>query len=620
MKHSWRPRSSDIPSHPGVYRFSNGQGQVMYVGKAKNLRNRVSSYFASNTQHPRTDEMLANSSSVDWLIVNSEVEALQLEHTWINEFKPPYNVRFRDDKSYPWICFTMNDEYPRIMVVRGKRRKGNLYFGPYPNAREARDLTENLLRVYPVRSCSDAVFNRAQKSSRACILADVGKCSAPCVSRVTVDQHAQIVTDFISAIRGNFKGKKQELEQRMNEASSRHEYERAALYRDQIQQLEGIYQPTSVVLNESDTFDVFAVFADDLELSIQVLNIRNGLLISQKHFLLEKVEELVADEVLERVLPQYYAQANLEVSEVLVNFDVHSDSGLSHLLDPAAKKLNIHKPERGRKREILDLALTNAKSALALNRSVRSHDIAKRSHALNELTHSLGLTSVPMRIECIDISHLSGSNTVGSLVVFVDGMPKKSDYRFYNLGEKNDDLQSISEVVSRRLKRLIDGDAGWNQPPDLLLIDGGIQQALTAQACMESAGLTIPVFALAKRFESLYDASKKEEVVIARSSEALFLLQRIRDEAHRFAITQQKKARKRGLKSQLEDIPGLGPKKIKVLLSRFGSLKNIKAASIEEIESVAGINRELATKIWNTLNSSSNVAINTSTGEVTEGA
>lgn len=620
MKFAWKPRSSDIPTKPGVYRFSDSNGQILYVGKAKHLRNRINSYFASREQHPRTTEMLSQASAVDWLIVNSEVESLQLEHTWINEFKPPFNVRFRDDKSYPWICFTMKEEFPRIMVVRGKRRKDNLYFGPYPNAREARDLSENLLRVFPVRSCSDQQFNRAQKTQRACMLADIGKCSAPCISKVSAEEHRDIVNQFTAAIKGNFRAKQRDLQQRMKEASDAHEFERAALYRDQVNQLESIYQPTSVVLNEADSFDVFAIFSDDLEISIQVLNVRQGLLISQKHFLLDVVEELAPEDILQRVLPQYYLETPLEVKEILVNLELAPDNGISALLDNDTRQLAIHKPLRGRKREILELALTNASSALEVSHNIRSHDVAKRSLALNELTQALGLPQVPMRIECVDISHLAGTNTVGSLVVFVDGLPKKSDYRFYNLGDINDDLSAIQEVVSRRAKRLLNGDVGWSESPDLLLIDGGVNQASIAWEVLRSFNLDIPVFSLAKRFESVHSATTKSEMVIPRSSEALFLLQRIRDEAHRFALTQQQKSRKRNLKSQLEDIPGLGPKKVSSLFAHFGSVKNIKSASVEEIASVSGINDELAGRIWNTLNSVSSVALNTTTGEVLEGA
>ncbi len=620
MKFTWKPRSSDIPTKPGVYRFSDSNGQILYVGKAKHLRNRINSYFASREQHPRTSEMLSQASAVDWLIVNSEVESLQLEHTWINEFKPPFNVRFRDDKSYPWICFTMKEEFPRIIVVRGKRRKDNLYFGPYPNAREARDLSENLLRVFPVRSCSDQQFNRAQKTQRACMLADIGKCSAPCISKVSAEEHRDIVNQFTAAIKGNFRQKQRDLQQRMKEASDAHEFERAALYRDQVNQLESIYQPTSVVLNETDSFDVFAIYSDDLEISIQVLNVRQGLLISQKHFLLDKVEEIEAEDVLQRVLPQYYLETPLEINEILVNLELTEGNGLSALLDRGTKQLAIHKPIRGRKREILELALTNAKSALEVNHNVRSHDVAKRSLALNELTQALDLPQVPMRIECVDISHLAGTNTVGSLVVFVDGLPKKSDYRFYNLGDINDDLSAIQEVVSRRAKRLLNGDVGWSESPDLLLIDGGVNQASIAWEVLRSFNLDIPVFSLAKRFESVHNATTKSEMVIPRSSEALFLLQRIRDEAHRFALTQQQKSRKRNLKSQLEDIPGLGPRKISSLFSHFGSVRNIKSASVEEIASVPGINDELAGRIWKALNSVSSVALNATTGEVIEGA
>jgi excinuclease ABC subunit C len=620
MRYDWKPRSGDIPVQPGVYRFFNALGEVMYVGKAKNLRNRLNSYFSTKSQHPRTEEMLSNSSAVDWLIVNSEVEALQLEHTWINEFKPPFNVRFRDDKSYPWICFTIKEDIPRITVVRGKRRKENLYFGPYPNAREARDLVENLLRVFPMRSCSDTTYLRAARTNRACMLADVGKCSAPCVARVDSNEHRQITNDFVGAIRGSFKEKKRELQSRMEEASTSQEFERAALYRDQIQQLENIYQPTSVVLNESDNFDIFAVYNDDLELSIQVLSVRNGLIISEKHFMIENLEELTDAEIAERILPQYYDQSSIEVNEILISLDVVDTSALSEFLGASNWRIKLHKPERGKKREILELAMANAKASLEVSRNVRSNDVAKRTFALNELSSLLELQHVPMRIECIDISHLAGTNTIGSLVVFVDGVPKKSEYRFYNLENTNDDLQSITNLLQRRLKRLVEGDAGWNQMPDLILIDGGVQQAEIAMIVIKSFALSIPVYSLAKRFESVYDPDQKQEVVIPRTSEALFLLQRVRDEAHRFAITQQKKSRKKGLRSQLEDIPGLGPKRIKELFLHFGSLKNMSTASVEELSTVTSISNDLAMKVWTVLQSTSNTAVNATTGEVIEGA
>ncbi|MFZ9308627.1 MAG: excinuclease ABC subunit UvrC [Candidatus Nanopelagicales bacterium] len=620
MRYDWKPRSGDISTQPGVYRFLNSSGEVMYVGKAKNLRNRLNSYFSTQSLHPRTEEMLSHSNSVEWLIVNSEVEALQLEHTWINEFKPPFNVRFRDDKSYPWICFSMKDEIPRIMVVRGKRRKDNLYFGPYPNAREARDLVENLLRVFPMRSCSDTTYLRASRTNRACILADVGKCSAPCVQKVDPTEHRKITNEFVSAIKGNFKEKKRELQLKMEESSRLHEFERAALYRDQIGYLENIYQPTSVVLNESDNFDIFAVYKDELELSIQVLSVRHGLIISEKQFTIENVEELNDAEIAERILPQYYGQASTDVSEILVSLDIEDSSALSEFLGAAISRIKLHKPERGRKREILDLAMVNAKSSLEMSRSVRANDLAKRTHALNELSSLLKLKSVPMRIECIDISHLAGTNTVGSLVVFVDGVPRKSEYRSYNLENTNDDLQSITNLLQRRLKRLVDGDAGWNQQPDLILVDGGVQQAETALSVMNNFELSIPIYSLAKRFETVYDADSKKEVIIPRTSEALFLLQRIRDEAHRFAITQQKKSRKKGIRSQLEDIPGLGPKRIKDLFAHFGSLKNMKAASVEELAIVPSFSFDLAMKVWVVLHATESTALNVTTGEVIEGA
>ncbi|MFZ9692959.1 MAG: excinuclease ABC subunit UvrC [Candidatus Nanopelagicales bacterium] len=620
MRYDWKPRSGDISTQPGVYRFLNSSGEVMYVGKAKNLRNRLNSYFSTQSLHPRTEEMLSHSNSVEWLIVNSEVEALQLEHTWINEFKPPFNVRFRDDKSYPWICFSMKDEIPRIMVVRGKRRKDNLYFGPYPNAREARDLVENLLRVFPMRSCSDTTYLRASRTNRACILADVGKCSAPCIQKVDPTEHRKITNEFVSAIKGNFKEKKRELQLKMEESSRLHEFERAALYRDQIGYLENIYQPTSVVLNESDNFDIFAVYKDELEISIQVLSVRHGLIISEKQFTIENVEELNDAEIAERILPQYYGQASTDVSEILVSLDIEDSSALSEFLGAAISRIKLHKPERGRKREILDLAMVNAKSSLEMSRSVRANDLAKRTHALNELSSLLKLKSVPMRIECIDISHLAGTNTVGSLVVFVDGVPRKSEYRSYNLENTNDDLQSITNLLQRRLKRLVDGDAGWNQQPDLILVDGGVQQAETALSVMNNFELSIPIYSLAKRFETVYDADSKKEVIIPRTSEALFLLQRIRDEAHRFAITQQKKSRKKGIRSQLEDIPGLGPKRIKDLFAHFGSLKNMKAASVEELAIVPSFSFDLAMKVWVVLHATESTALNVTTGEVIEGA
>lgn len=620
MKYPWKPRSVDIPAKPGVYRFSNKDNRIIYVGKAINLKNRLGSYFSSNIQHPRTEEMLSNAVKVDWLIVNSDVEALQLEHTWINEFNPQFNVRFRDDKSYPWICFTMKENVPRISVVRGKRRKDNVYFGPYPNARQARELTDNLLRVFPVRSCNDQVFNRAHRTNRACMLFDIGKCSAPCTGEISETEHRALVNEFISAIKGNFRSKKREIEEKMREAAQNHEFERAAFYRDQVSQLEAIYQPTSVVLKEEDNFDVFAIFSDDLELSIQIFKIRFGFLTSQKHFLLDKVEEMSANDLFGRILPQYYGEDPLEVTEIIVNEPIENEELLAHLIRKSDKKIRIYTPERGRKRELVKLAFQNAQSALELNRSVRAHDIAKRSLALNDLTNLLSLQTAPLRIECVDISHLSGTNTVGSLVVFEDGMPKKSDYRHYALRDMNDDLEAIKEVLARRLKRLKDQDEGWATAPDLLVIDGGPLQAKVALEVVTAFELKIPVISLAKRFETIFDSRTGREVIVPRNSEALFLLQRIRDEAHRFAITHQQASRKKGIRSQLEQIPGLGPHRIKKLLAHFGSLKRLKMADVSEIASVSGISDDLAKTIHETLQLSKESAVNATTGEVIEGA
>lgn len=629
----WRPKTSDIPTSPGVYRYWDEHGRVIYVGKAKNLRNRLTSYFTDPASlHDRTQTMLSTAERVDWVTVASEVEALQLEHTWIKEFDPRFNVRFRDDKSYPWLAVTLNETFPRVFVVRGERRRGTKYFGPYVQAWVIRDTIDRLLRVFPVRTCSETVFKRAKASGRPCLLGYIDKCSAPCVGRVSDAEHRKLIEGFISLIEGDTKPVLRGLTEEMNRASEDLEFERAARLRDDIAAVEAVAQKSSVVLPADSDADVIAIVDDELAAGVQVFHVRQGRIRGERGFVTDKQDSATTADIMLRVLQQLYAADGGEVPprEVLVSIEP-SDLAVAQewLSGRRGAQVDVRVPQRGDKRSLMETVEINATQSFALYRTRRGADIASRGRALEDVAQYLDLKNAPLRIECIDVSHLDGTNVVASLVVFEDGLPAKGDYRRYVLkhGQGNNDVLSIAEVVSRRFR-----DQGSSEeigtrrkfayPPQLLVIDGGKPQVQAASEALELLGVTIPVVGLAKRLEELWLPDASDPIIMPRNSEGLFLLQRIRDEAHRFAIAHQRgRARKSLLESTLDDIPGLGEVRKKALIKHFGSVKKLRAASEDDIGSVPGIGPQLAATVFSALAAETVApAVNTATGEIIEGA
>lgn len=623
----WRPKTGDIPTSPGVYRYRDADSRIIYVGKAKNLRARISSYFADpTTLHPRTIAMLETARSVDWVTVNSEIEALQLEHSWISEYDPRFNVRFRDDKSYPWLAFSLSDKYPRVMVVRGDRRKGWRYFGPYIQAWHIRETIDRLLRVFPVRTCSDANFKRAKAAQRPCLLGYIDKCSAPCVGRIGENEHRELVQGFISLIDGESKHLVARLSEEMSKASQDMEYERAARLRDDIAAVESVNQRSAVVLSQNADADVIAVFDDELAASVRVFHIRHGRISGERGFVTDKSEDSSHGELIERFIQQLYSSQEDIPKEVLVSSQCHNSEIVVDWLEAQrGKRIEIRVPQRGEKQEVMKLALKNAEEALQVYRSRRGADIASRSQALEEIAQYLDLKNAPLRIECIDVSHMDGSNVVASLVVFEDGLPTKNAYRRFVIkhGLGNNDVASIAEVVQRRFKsESVDDPKKFTYAPQLLVIDGGKPQVNAAAEVLESLGVSLPVIGLAKRLEEIWLPDASDPVIMPRSSEGLFMLQRVRDEAHRFAIAHQRsRARKSLMASVLDDIPGLGDVRKKSLLKNFGSFKKLKAATAEEISAVDGIGPVLAATIYeHLLQMDASSSLNATTGEVIEGA
>lgn len=629
----WRPKTSDIPTSPGVYRYWDEHERVIYVGKAKNLRNRLTSYFTDPASlHERTQTMLATAVRVDWVTVASEVEALQLEHTWIKEFDPRFNVRFRDDKSYPWLAVTLNETFPRVFVVRGERRRGIKYYGPYVQAWVIRETIDRLLRVYPVRTCSETAFKRAKASGRPCLLGYIDKCAAPCVGRVDAEEHRALMQGFISLIEGDTKPVLKRLQAEMAVASDALEFEKAARLRDDIAAVESVAQKSAVVLAADADADVIAIVDDELAAGIQVFHVRQGRIRGERGFVTDKQDSATASDIMLRVLQQLYAEDGGEVppKEVLVSINP-SDFEIAEawLAERRGSHVDIRVPQRGDKRLLMETVQANAEQSFVLYRTRRGADIASRSRALEEIADSLDLKNAPLRVECIDVSHLDGTNVVASLVVFEDGLPAKSDYRRFVLkhGQGNNDVLSIAEVVTRRFK---DSSAEedphrrkkFAYPPQLLVVDGGKPQVAAAAEALEALGVSIPVVGLAKRLEELWLPDASDAVIMPRNSEGLFMLQRIRDEAHRFAIAHQRgRARKSLLESTLDDIPGLGDVRKKSLIKHFGSVKRLKLASEEDIASVPGIGPQLAATVFSALAAEEvRPAVNTATGEILEGS
>jgi excinuclease ABC subunit C len=663
---TYRPRPGEIPTSPGVYRFRDAHGRVIYVGKAKNLRARLSSYFQDVAHlHHRTQTMVTTAASVEWTVVGTEVEALALEYSWIKEYDPRFNVKYRDDKSYPYLAVTMAEEVPRAQVMRGAKRPGNRYFGPYGHAWAIRETLDLLLRVFPIRTCSAGVYRRAHQTGRPCLLGYIDKCSAPCVGRIGVDDHKQLAQDFCDFMAGDTQRFERRLTQRMNEAAASMEYEQAARPRDDIQALRRATEKNAVVLPDATDADVFALAGDELEAAVQVFHVRGGRIRGQRGWIVEKVEDVTDAELVEHLLQQVYgavedarAAAEGESADAEVRAAARREARdavprevLVPVLppDPAqmtawlsglrGARVELRVPQRGDKRELAGTVRANAEHALVLHRTRRAGDLTTRSQALREIQEALGLESAPLRIECYDISHTQGTYQSASMVVFEDGLARKSEYRTFSVrgpeGDgARDDTAAMHEVITRRFRRYLtdrlasgevelddsderepEGPHGgarrrsgevaaeepgerkrFAYPPNLVVVDGGPPQVAAAQRALDELGVTdVALCGLAKRLEEVWVPGEDYPVILQRSSEGLYLLQRVRDEAHRFAITQHRRRRSKGMTaSVLDDVPGLGPARRKALLSTFGSVKRLRAASVDEIASVRGMGRRTA--------------------------
>ena len=605
---SFRPKSSEIPTDPGVYRFLDENGRVLYVGKAKNLRARLTSYFAPiNTLQEKTRRMVLSARDVNWTIVKTEFEALQLEFTWIKEFNPPFNVRFKDDKSYPYLAITMSDAVPRVFITRNRDIKGAKYFGPYTKTWAIRDTLDSLLKVYPIRSCSSGVYNTAKATNRPCLLADIGKCSAPCVSRVTQEKHKDLAKGFADFLQSGDESHVETLRARMLSASDDRNFELAAKLRDNIIALDTVLEKSTVVFTDQTDADLFGIADDELAAAVSLFRVRGGRIRGVMGWVVDKELERDQSELVEYLLQNVYGKdatfASDVPKEVLVPVLPEDADALSQWLSGIrGAKVDLRIPQRGDKRALAETALTNARHALGLYKLRRTADFTARSEALADLQEALKLQTAPLRIECFDVSHLGGTGIVSSMVVFEDGLPKKSQYRKFNIESSSDDTESLYQTLTRRLKYLNDGipdnDNKFSYRPGLLIVDGGQPQVnVAARAMQDSEIRDIAVIGLAKRLEEIWLPNNPFPVILPRGSEALFLLQRIRDEAHRFAITAQRAQRKSSIATELGAIEGLGDKRVSALLRRFGSAKRLKLATVEEIAEVAGIGPVLAASI-----------------------
>lgn len=606
---SFRPKTSEIPTRPGVYRFLDQNKRVLYVGKAKNLRARLQSYFAPvQSLHERTRRMVLTAADVDWTIVKTEFEALQLEYTWIKEFDPPFNIRFKDDKSYPYLAVSLSDKMPRVFVTRNRDLKGVKYFGPYTQAWALRQTVDTLLKVYPVRSCSSGVYKAAKRSNRPCLLADIGKCSAPCVDRVDQAEHLSIAKDLVSFMNGFDPGQLEILHERMEKASAAQNYELAARLRDNIGALETVMEKSTVVFSDLTDADVFGVAHDELAAAVALFSVRGGRIRGVRSWVLDKEIEQPLEELIRQIiLFAYTAVDGVEApsvpKEILVPALPGDSSDIEMFLEKSrGTAVSLRVPKRGDKKELATTALENAEHSLALYKTRRTADFTARSESLSALARALDLKEAPLRIECYDVSHLSGTNIVASMVVFEDGLAKKNQYRQFNIESAADDTDAIYQVLSRRLKYLRDperlDEGKFSYLPSLIVVDGGPGQvAAGARAILESPVPQLALCGLAKRLEEVWLPNSDFPLILPRGSEELFLLQRIRDESHRFALTASRKRRSSSISSALIEIEGLGEKRVTALLRRFGSAKRLKLATKDEIADVSGIGTSLATVI-----------------------
>ncbi|MGW7075562.1 excinuclease ABC subunit UvrC [Streptomyces sp. NPDC054866] len=647
---SYRPKPGQIPDSPGVYRFRDEHRRVIYVGKAKSLRQRLASYFQDLTNlHPRTATMVTTAASVEWTVVSTEVEALQLEYSWIKEFDPRFNVKYRDDKSYPYLAVTMNEEFPRVQVMRGHKKKGVRYFGPYGHAWAIRDTVDLLLRVFPVRTCSAGVFKNAERTGRPCLLGYIGKCAAPCVERVSPEEHRELAEDFCEFMTGRTGTYIRRIERQMAEAAEDMEYEKAARLRDDIGALKKAMEKSAVVLADATDADLIALAEDELEAAVQIFHVRGGRVRGQRGWVTDKVEAVTSGDLVEHALQQLYGEESGDTvpKEVLVPALPDPIEPVQQwLTERRGSNVSLRIPQRGDKKALMETVARNAQQSLMLHKTKRASDLTTRSRALEEIAEALDLDSAPLRIECYDISHLQGDDVVASMVVFEDGLARKSEYRRFQIKgfEGQDDVRSMHEVLTRRFKRYLadkEKTGEWSPedeqeslteedgrpkrfayPPQLVVVDGGQPQVAAAQRALDELGIDdIAVCGLAKRLEEVWVPGDDDPVILPRTSEGLYLLQRVRDEAHRFAITYQRAKRaKRFRAGPLDAVPGLGDARKQTLIKHFGSVKKLRSATIDQICEVPGIGRKTAEAIVVALAAAAPVApaVNTATGEIIE--
>jgi excinuclease ABC subunit C len=667
---NFRPAPGQIPTEPGVYRFRDGDGRVIYVGKAKNLRARLTSYFQDPAAlHQRTQTMVATARSLDWVVVATEVEALTLEYAWIKEFDPRFNVRYRDDKSYPFLAVTIGEEFPRAMVMRGEKRPGVRYFGPFAHAWAIRETVDQLLRVFPMRTCTRGVFRRAQASGRPCLLGYIDKCAAPCTGEVTAQEHRAIVEDFCAFMAGDSAAFVRSRTEQMHAAAAELDYERAARLRDDLYALQRVLERNAVVLPDGTDADVVGLASDELEACVRVFHVRDGRIRGERGFIVERVDDADEAQLVATLLAQMYAEPDADVPRRVLVPALPDPGETAVLIDWLGQQrggpVAVSVPRRGDKRALMETVTRNASQSLAAHKLRRSGDLTTRSQALTELAEALDLPSAPLRIECFDVSNLGADDVVASMVVFEDGLPRPSEYRKFAIRgfEGQNDVAAISEVIGRRFRRLArteasdgahaddtatpvappeardtdtatTGTAGapdtgsigeppspparFAYPPSLVVIDGGAPQVNAAYQVLVDLGLTdIAVVGLAKRLEEVWLPDEEDPVILPRTSQGLYLLQRVRDEAHRTAIRYQRQKRSaRMTTSVLDDIPGLGPARRKALLSRFGSVRKLRAATPEMISEVPGIGPALAERILQALSGERIDAVNLTTGEI----
>lgn len=619
---SYRPKAGEIPTEPGVYRFRDENRRVLYVGKAKNLRARLSNYFAPlPSLHERTRRMVLSASSVEWTVVGTEFEALQLEFTWINEFNPPFNVQFKDDKSYPYLAITLGEPVPRVLVTRNRKLNGARYFGPYTKVWAIRETVDLMLKAFPMRSCSDATYRRAEQTGRPCLLGDIGKCAAPCVNRITKEEHKSIALDFASFMAGNDSTYLNDLRREMKTAAQSQDYERAAKLRDQIAALEAALSKSTVVLAEDVDADVFGIAHDELAAAVQQFTVRGGRIRGVRGWVVDKELDVDLGDLVETVLHNAYEDDAVPPRQIIVPELPYAAAELELWLGSVrsengghAGRVSLRVAQRGDLATLAQTVETNARNALVLYKTRRSSDFVARSQALADIQEALGMDEAPLRMECYDASHLSGTNIVASMVVFEDGLPRKDQYRRFSIPESTDDTESIYQTLSRRLAYLADDapveaaeDAGapvkkFSYRPNLLIVDGGQPQVAAAERALKDAGITgIQLCGIAKRLEEIWLPDSDFPVILPRNSDALFLFQRIRDEAHRFAITYQRQRRKKDLGSVLSEIPGVGPTRVKELLKHFGSVARLRSAPQEAIAEVTGIGPATAAAVFRRL-------------------